>query len=137
MSHPVLDILDAIEAQLTAAGLTVIRNQLRPAESVPAVTIRMGSDDVEVSSIQHDDRRLEVITDILVSPSIKDDLDSQTLGVRHKLEQTLLPHGALGVGHVLVVESPTQLEPNYQGDGERPLGMTTLSWPVKYRYRHP
>ncbi|GAA4879835.1 hypothetical protein [Ferrimonas pelagia] len=132
--HRALEIIDAIVA-LLEHHLTepVLRNRLEPARQVPAVAIKIGSDEVIGHQSRFTDRRLQIYVDLLIAPEQKADLDAQTLDLRLKVERLLLAPDPLKLNWVIEVSDPEMLDPDYNGEGDIPLGATRLVFAVSYR----
>jgi hypothetical protein len=112
--------------------LEVMKNRADVPDDVPAIAVRMGSDEPDNQNASFIDSSLIVNTDIYVITT-EQELDEKTLAIRLEIHKKLMADYNLGLGFVTQITPLGQSEPDYNGEGEQYAGATRLSWRVSYR----
>jgi hypothetical protein len=112
--------------------LEVMKNRADVPDDVPAIAVRMGSDEPDNQNASFIDSSLIVNTDIYVITT-EQELDEKTLAIRLETHKKLMADYNLGLSFVTQITPLGQSEPDYNGDGEQYAGATRLSWRVSYR----
>jgi hypothetical protein len=112
--------------------LEVMKNRVDVPDELPAIAIRMGSDDPESQNASFIDSNLIINTDIYVITTAQE-LDELTLAIRLEMHKKLMVDHNLGLSFVTQITPLGQSEPDYNGDGEQYAGATRLSWRISYR----
>lgn len=110
----------------------VMKNRVDVPDELPAIAIRMGSDEPESQNASFIDSNLIINTDVYVITTAQN-LDEATLAIRLEVHKKLMATYNLGFDFVTQITPLGQSEPDYNGDGEQYAGATRLSWRVSYR----
>jgi hypothetical protein len=112
--------------------LEVMKNRTDVPDQLPAIAVKMGSDEPDNQNATFIDSNLIVNTDIYVITT-EQELDEKTLAIRLETHKKLMADYNLGLGFVTQITPLGQSEPDYNGEGEQYAGATRLSWRVSYR----
>jgi hypothetical protein len=110
----------------------VMKNRTDIPDQLPAIAVRMGTDEPTNQNASFLDSNLIIYTDIYVITSAQD-LDEKTLLIRLELHKKLMVDYNLGLSFVTEINPLGQSQPDYNGDGELYAGATRISWQISYR----
>jgi len=139
MTHRAENIMDAVTTTVTGLTRTssrVERGRVYSVETLPALTVEMGSDfvDRDASDFVNANRELSIkITAIIKANS---EPDSQLNIIREEVYNALIADRTLGVSGVIDIWLDSDDEPELSSEAEQTIGKQQLNYVVKYRHSY-
>lgn len=139
MTHRAEGILDAVVTAttgLTTTGSRVERGRVYSVETLPALTVQMGLDEVlqAESDFINTNRHLRVKITSYVK--INSEPDSQLNTIREEVYNAMMATPTLGLAYVIDtwLESDDELE--LSSEAEQTIGRQVMNYVVKYRHSY-
>lgn len=123
---------------LPSVGDNVFRSLVHgnDAEKLPALNIRMGTDTpltIDVSNISFNDSMLAVNCEAVCKKLGYSDIETTLNEIRAEATAAIMADRKLGLDFVYDVVEVGAEEPQFSGEGEKPLAVQRFSFNVKYR----